>query len=198
LNYDGSQGIDGTHRVTECRGRWYADRFSAGVGPVDCRMISNNRAIWQRDPGLWAGGLPIITAGDWDNSNTHRFPGSGWGKTNNSGSYNVPGQLTIKCVDFAGQTASDCMPRNYPCPVDTLAPELICSPSYTGALQGDPVTLYALGGVAPFTWTASGGNPNSGSGNTFTVSFGSTGLRFVNLRDSTSQQDACTVRVYPP
>lgn len=197
-NEDGTIKNDGTHRWTECRGSWYARSHvpgdpttGAGVGPVVCRMVSNNR-VMSRDPGHWAGGLPISPS-------VRNFPGAGWAKSNQTpSSYDVPAQLTIKCQDFANQVATDCMPRVNPCPVDDqgLAPELICDPAYTSADIDQDVTLSALGGTAPFTWSSTG-IPPSGSANTYTVHWSNNnyGLKTVTLRDNSGQVDHCSVRV---
>lgn len=69
-----------------------------------------------------------------------------------------------------------------------------CSPSSTSAAVNQAVTFTASGGNGTYNWQASGGNPSSGTGSSFTVSYAAAGTYSVTVT-SASQTATCTVTV---
>ena len=56
------------------------------------------------------------------------------------------------------------------------------------------ITFTATGGKGTYNWTASGGSPASGSGSTFTTSYGTTGVKTITVK-SGSQQTGANVTI---
>lgn len=72
---------------------------------------------------------------------------------------------------------------------------LACSPTRQNVSVDETATLTASGGSSPYTWSAPGGTPSSGSGNTFSVRYASVGNRLVVVSGGGQTSSPCTVRV---
>ncbi|BCX15957.1 MAG: hypothetical protein KatS3mg098_186 [Candidatus Parcubacteria bacterium] len=73
-----------------------------------------------------------------------------------------------------------------------------CSPSYQTVEVGQMVSFSASDGMltGDYNWTASGGNPSSGSGTSFSTSYSSTGTKTVTVKKGNDPTaGTCTVNV---
>jgi hypothetical protein len=76
------------------------------------------------------------------------------------------------------------------CPADPL----VCAPLSQNKLVGETANLTASGGIGSYSWTASEGNPNSGTGSGFATSYSTVGTKTVTVT-SGAQNKNCTVVV---
>ena len=87
----------------------------------------------------------------------------------------------------------------------TAQPATVKVTGPSGITVGSPVTFNGVttGGTLPYTfsWTATGGSPSSGTGNSFTTTYSSTGSFTVNVVatdvDSVTASSSATIQVYP-
>ncbi len=101
------------------------------------------------------------------------------------------GIFVLKCTDSAGNAASATITIS-----GTVAGPLTILPGNVSLNQGQVQVFQASGGVPPYTWTATGGTPTTGTGNTFTYTAGSVpGTFSVTLTDSINQATSRTVTI---
>lgn len=79
---------------------------------------------------------------------------------------------------------------------NNVAP-LNCSPATSTIAPYAPTTFYALGGVAPYTWSTNPNNasPPTGSGTSFNTMFPTLGPKTVTVTDAAGQNANCAVNV---
>lgn len=98
------------------------------------------------------------------------------------------GTFTLKCTDSAGNVAGATIT------ISTTALNIL--PGDVTLRPGQVQVFQVTGGVPPYTWTATGGTPTTGAGDTFTYTAGSTpGVFNVTVRDSTGQFKSVKVTI---
>lgn len=98
--------------------------------------------------------------------------------------------VNVRVTDNEGKVAD----RSVSFTIAASAPT--CSASPASVTTGQSVTFTGANGSG-YTWSATGGSPNSGSGNTFTTSYSTTGTKTVQVT-SGGQNGTCTVQVTTP
>ena len=76
----------------------------------------------------------------------------------------------------------------------TAPPTLVCDPSNQTVSQNQNASFSATGGTGTYAWSATGGNPSSGSGASFITKYATAGTKTVTVTSGT-QSDSCTVSV---
>jgi len=84
-------------------------------------------------------------------------------------------------------------PQTDTCAV-TVEPALTCSPASQNVATNQAASLSASGGTGSYSWSAPGGNPSTGTGSPYSVSYPGLGTYTVTL-SSTYQTTTCTVVV---
>lgn len=76
-------------------------------------------------------------------------------------------------------------------------PQLACTANPSSAQINDQISFTATGGTGTFSWTTSGGNPNSGNGSVFITRYGSVGTKTATVT-SGNQTATCPVTIFQP
>ncbi len=121
---------------------------------------------------------------------------AGWSGLQGSRSeiVSAPISYTASCANQRG-TSSDSVT------VDTFS-EISCSPDRQNVFINSEASLDASGGSGSYSWevTSGQGNPDTGTGSSFTVSFDESGEKQITVTDPSvaGQQDTCEVFVESP
>ncbi len=122
---------------------------------------------------------------------TYAWTSTGGQPTSGTGSsyqtkYASSGNKTV-VVTSAGKTANcKVVVEDYP--------ELVCAPASQNVKLNQTASFVATGGNGTYTWTANGGQPAVGGGNTFSTSYSSTGSKQVKV-ESAGKIRTCNVVV---
>lgn len=98
----------------------------------------------------------------------------------------------VDAVYRAGSQFNTTPPRNIHLPS--------CTPSSATVNREASVTITATGGAGPgtYSWSAPGGDPNSGSGDTFSVSYSTPGTKTITINSNGEEnRNICQVTVIP-
>jgi len=99
----------------------------------------------------------------------------------------------LKTVLVSNSSTGDSFTQS--CSVTVLPGSLTCSPATQTVDLYTNASLTASGGTSPYSWSASGGSPSSGSGSSFDTSYSSTGTKSITLTDSAGGSTGCNVVV---
>lgn len=129
------------------------------------------------------------TAGD----GTYSWSAPGGSITTGTGatfstSYAAPGSYSVT-LSSGGQTST--------CQVVVTAPPLVCAPPNQTVAIGVSANMTATGGTGTYSWSAPGGATPTGTGSSFSTSYGSAGGYVVTVT-SGGVTAACNVTVPPP
>jgi uncharacterized repeat protein (TIGR01451 family) len=121
--------------------------------------------------------------------------------------YETPGTKTVT-VAWGGNQAtcivvvSTSPTTPTPTPTDSVPPttstppdDFVCTPASTMLYVNASGTWNASGGTAPVMWSAPDANTASGSGSTFTTSYGARGTYQITATDASQRTAVCTVNV---
>ncbi len=117
---------------------------------------------------------------------------SGGSPVNGSGStfstiYNSAGSKTVTVSSNGSSDVCNVQ-------VNQVIRQVLCNPNNQSVNVNDSASFTASGGDGNFSWTASGGNPSSGSGSNFSTRYSSPGQRFVTV-SSDGSSATCSVQV---
>lgn len=107
-----------------------------------------------------------------------------------AGTYTFDWKMVEESVEWFGETCSK------PITVSPVVPPLSCSAVASNVNVGQPAAFTASGGTGSYFWTASGGNPATGSGQSFSTIYQSSGTKTVSVT-SGGQSAQCSVFVNP-
>lgn len=117
-------------------------------------------------------------------------PPSGTGSSFHT-SYSTSGTKTVTVT--SGARSAQCTVVVQP----VVTPDISCSPSNQTVNVGDTAAFSASGGDGAFHWTASGGDPSTGSGQSFATTYGTSGSKLVLVNDNSGHSAQCNVQVNP-
>ncbi|MFO1532125.1 MAG: PKD domain-containing protein [Thermoplasmatota archaeon] len=80
----------------------------------------------------------------------------------------------------------------------TSTPPPACTPSPQNIATGGTAAFTASGGTPPYSWSAPGGSPTSGSGAAFSSTYANAGTYTVTVTDGVNASFSCTVVVTAP
>jgi hypothetical protein len=203
LDYGGNY-ISPTAVVTrDCRGT--VKIIATSGSPLGINWTLSGWSNWQSDWVLSAPPIPITNT----NVNNYSYPGraslefQGYVQPNAStisflatdGTYTMSDLPPYCSVDYPSQpvTPGDTTTFRISCNGGPLGP-LTCSPSNQTVARNQPAGMSATGGNGTYAWSAPGGNPQSGSGNSFQPVYGSSGFTTATLT-SGNETATCSVNV---
>ena len=117
-------------------------------------------------------------------------PSTGTGSSGSVSTGNLTGTHVYRLTCNNGATSDVTVAVTPPGAEEVLE----CGPENTTVQIGATATLTGYDGNAGYSWSALGGSPSSGSGETFNVSYGSVGVKTVTVTND-GEQDSCTVTV---
>ncbi len=115
------------------------------------------------------------------------YPTGGYGSSFNT-SYASSGAKTVTVSD--GSTTANCNVAVATPPTQQVQ----CSPATQSANPNQPVYFTATGGNGSYTWSATGGSPASGNGQSFSTTYSASGSKQV-IVTSSGQSSTCNVTV---